>query len=483
MREIMRKEKVTEDQAQKISEQKMTERRKAGDQLFEKWQKKPTIGEGLDSLYEADADRARNTAIILENQEQHLKSLTESQLSTTFKTAPNNVIRVVRLAYPNSVRGDIFTEWAMQTARDSVFYLKGTYGKTKRGATAGDTMKSSFSDRYFSEHELEDTDETANGSITEFTGEDSGSLLNAPLVPHTVQVFLNDVPVGSDDGAGNIVGDDIAAGTINYTTGAISVTFDTAPATGDVVNFGYNFQSEDPSQYEDIGNVHLSLEEFLFRAQQYPLGLSWTKMTDLLLGTTLNIDAEEALLSAGADELKKSLDYQALRLGYRYAKGTTPVTFDANWSAAGADSEVAHAQSVTKAFDDAGDVIFNNIGRGGVSYVYGGPKAINFTKLHNRFDSNGRQPAVGAHRIGGLDGVPFYKVPSNIVPNDELVCVWKNDSTANDSAIMFGTLVSLYATPTLTFKEAYSEMGLHHYGDHKVTNKKYITRIKFDGLV
>ena len=481
MREIMRK-KVTEDQAQKVTEEKMTERRMVGDKLFEKWQKKPTIGEGLDSLYDTDADKARGTAIILENQEKHLKSLTETQLSTAFKTAPNNVIRVVRLAYPNSVRGDIFTEWAMQTARDSVFYLKGTYGKTKRGATAGDAMKSSFADRYFSEHEVEDTLETPDGSTTVFTGEDSGDLLNAPLVPHTVMVFKNSVPVGSDDGAGNITGDTIDTGTINYTTGAISVTFDDAPEVGDEITFGYNFQSEDSDQYEDIGNVNLSLEEFLFRAQQYPLGLSWTKMTDLLLGTTLNIDAEEALMSAGADELKKSLDYQALRLGYRYAKGVTGVTFDANWSAAGADSEVAHAQSVTKAFDDAGDVIFNSIGRGGVSYVYGGPKAINFVKLHNRFSADGLQPAVGAHRVGSLDNVPFFKTPSDIVPNDELVCVWKNDSTPNDSAILFGTMINLFATPKLTFKEAYSEVGLHHYGDHKVTNKNYITRVKFSGL-
>ena len=40
---------------------------------------------------------------------------------------------------------------------------------------------------------------------------------------------------GTDNGSGNITGAGISSGTVNYTTGAISVTFSAAPSSGTAV--------------------------------------------------------------------------------------------------------------------------------------------------------------------------------------------------------------------------------------------------------
>ncbi len=68
-----------------------------------------------------------------------------------------------------------------------------------------------------------------NGSVTVFSGQ---SLDAPPILPRSVLLAFsvggNDV-VAYDDGAGNIVGSQIASGTINYETGAVDLTTTTAP--------------------------------------------------------------------------------------------------------------------------------------------------------------------------------------------------------------------------------------------------------------
>jgi hypothetical protein len=54
---------------------------------------------------------------------------------------------------------------------------------------------------------------------------------NIPIIPGTV-VVDDTVEVFSDDGVGVLTGNAGGSGTINYTTGAVSVTFNTAPISG-----------------------------------------------------------------------------------------------------------------------------------------------------------------------------------------------------------------------------------------------------------
>jgi len=467
------------EQSKKSEMQEMLSARKDnGNRLYEKWAKTKGIGEGLDQLMEQNPDKARNTAIVLENQENHIGRLTETQISNTFSTTPENVIRVVRLGYPNSVRGEIFLEWAMETARDSIYYLSPVYGKSKRGASTGDVYHESAAYRYGSEIEVEDVG-TGDGTTTEFTT----TVDHSPLRPYTVRILKDDEPIATDNGNGTIYGqslDENEANTIDYTSGELTITFNEAPDADADIQVEYHFDSEEESLYSEIGSVELQLRDHQFRVKPWPLYVSWSKMTELLLNTTLNIDAEEALVRGAADELKKSLDFHAIRLGHQAAKKNATVEFDVE--GATGESEVDRAMAFSRAIDQASDIMFNKVQRGGVTKMVGGPDATSYVKLHRRFDGGNAQPRVGAHRLGSLDGIDLYKAPNAVVPDDEILAVYHNEDVPEDVSIAFGSLVPLYRTQTLEFKEFYSETGLSYFGDSKVLNNSYLVRIKLNNL-
>lgn len=454
---------------------KLSERNELADRLLEKWQKTPVIGEGIEKLRGMNEAKARNLAIILENEETHLSNLTETQISNTFQTTPENVIRIVRWAYPNSVRGEVFLEWGMETARDSIYYLHSIYGKTLRGATTGQRVLETAEYRYPTEVTIDNAVETADGATHTF----STTASVAPFRPFTLKVLVNGTPTAVDDGHGNIQGDDIT-GTVNYQTGEITAVFGTAPASGVAVEFEYNYDSEVDTNYSNIGSIELQLKDYQFRVKPKPLFISWSKMTELLLNTTLNIDAEEALIRGAADEFKKSLDFEAMAMGWRVAKSHNPVIFDCKGAVG--EPEVDRMNAFSKAVEKAGNLMYDTLMRGGVTKMVGGPSAVAQIQLHSRFDASNKQPKVGVYRTGSLDGIDIYMAPSQIIPDDQIMCVYRNELIPEDVAIAFGTLVPLYKTQTLEFKEMYKETGMAIFGDSKVLQPVYLQRIQLNNM-
>lgn len=486
MRKQMEEAFLKEQKAQELSE-----RKEYGNRLFEKWSKETGIGDGMDKIMDLSEEKGRNLAIMLENQAKHLKHLTETQISNNFSTTPENVLRVVRLGYPNSVRGEIFFEYPMVTARDSIYYLSPIYGSTARGATANNVTHESSAYRYASEI-VEDIIDVSDGSTTEYTGFDSDDgVTEAPIRPYSMILWVDNVPKATDDGSGNLVAIDSGylsttsgKNTIDYTNGQYNITFATAPADGNVIKLSYHLDSEDEDlRGSAIKSVKLQLTDYQLRAKPYPLYVSWSKMAELLVGTTLDIDAEENLVNGAADELKKSLDFLAVEMGYRYSKRNSTTTFNADFAAAGSDSEKMHAQSLSRTIKDAENIIYSAKQRGGVSTMVAGPGAVSFMTLHDQWSSDGQQPKIGIYRAGTLMGIPVYQAPTDIVPDNEILCTWRNpNADGGDYSIVFGSLIPLYQTQTLEYKEGYSETGLFHFGDWVPLQKEYLVRIQLQNL-
>ena len=79
---------------------------------------------------------------------------------------------------------------------------------------------------------------TGNASTVTFTH----TAAHLKVVPGTVTITAGTV-IATDDGNGNLTGTGIAAGTINYTTGAISITYSTAPANALAITAAYNYSN------------------------------------------------------------------------------------------------------------------------------------------------------------------------------------------------------------------------------------------------
>jgi hypothetical protein len=467
---------LSESQIKEEQAKRLGERSKLAENLVHDLIKRPYFGKGLAEAYSKYPERVINLAFAVKNVEEHLHDLTESQISSTLGTTPENIMRVLRLGYLNTCRQDAFWEIGLATAHDIFFYLEPRYRKTLRGAKAGDIMYESKSFRSVSDIGSWDSAETATGSLKTFTFAPSASEI--PISPFTVQLFRNGLLVANDDGKGGIQGkdtDDTAiTGTVNYATGAASVTFTTAPAAEQSVTLEGGIALEKDNDLEITQSVDLTLRAVPFTLREYPITASFSKKLELVLGTSYKVDAQEAYLRAMADELRKTLDIQAFSLASRQAhrnSAANPVVFD--MQGAIGEAETNRIQVVSRYIDKVGTKIYNKIFRGGVSVIFGGPTATGVLTGHNRWNDTGAQDANGIYKLGNLGDIPVFRVPGEVCADTDLVCVYKNRQLPEDVFLMIGTLLPLHVTDKLELPGRNTEFGVASYGDMQILNKGY----------
>jgi hypothetical protein len=468
--------KLSESQIKEEQAKRLGERKKLAESLVDGLIRRQGFGKGIAEAYSKSPERVINLAFAIKNVEEHLSELTESQISSTLGTTPENILRVLRLGYLNTCRQDAFWEMGLATAHDIFFYLEPKYRKTLRGAAAGDITYESKSYRSVSDIGSWDSEETPTSSLKVFTFEPLSS--EVPISPFTVQLFRNNLLVANDDGRGNIQGKDAddtpITGTVNYATGAATVTFATAPGVGAAVTLEGGVALEKDNDLEITQSVDLSLRAVPFTLREYPITASFSKKLELVLGTSYKVDAQEAYLRAMADELRKTLDIQAFTLASRQAhrnSAANPVVF--NMQGAVGEAETNRIQVITRYIDKVGTRIYNKLFRGGVSVIFGGPTATGVLTGHNRWNDTGAQDANGIYRLGNLGDIPVFRVPGEVCADTDLVCVYKNRQLPEDVFLMIGTLLPLHVTDKLELPGRNTEFGVASYGDMQILNKGY----------
>jgi hypothetical protein len=259
----------------------------------------------------------------------------------------------------------------------------------------------------------------------------------------------------------------------------------------------YNSESDFEGNY--LGEVEIRMDEYMFKPMATTIGVSWSQLTEITLDTSFNISAEEYLVSYASQEIRSALDYKAIRLAYAVAKTNAKhnpnyyYVFDAAYNTVNMPAPATgvqgtkdgyrdNAQTFVNAIDAIGDVIYDEINRGGVSRLVAGPSACSYMHLNVGYSPKGKQNQSGSHQFGELDGMPLFKVPSSIIPTNEVLCVWKNDAVENDVSIAFGTLIPFFSTGIIQRKNFYKEAGLATYGDWAVLNRRYLAIIAIENL-
>jgi len=496
---------------------KLQEREYRMDMLYEKWKNIPELG---GKLKEMDESKAKTTALRLEQQTRYMRTLTETQVSDGFfGAAPDHMLRLVMFSYPNSIRPELFTEFQMETAKDSIKYIRAFYNEKGSGAGAGTTpqpINRSFNPNFTEKPMVESPEgriptelaqlaptSTGNTEITFTLPNDDtewkhgyldgwSSLHTEEGEPLAFQrrngewVIIDTERI--DSISGYLSGDGVV---VTGTSGTLWSTdhSDVAPAY-----FVGRYNSELDIDGEHLGDAKLRMESYQFQPRPITMGLSWTHLSEIILGSSFNASVEELLYQAVGEEIRKAIDIKAVRIARQEAlKSDFFIEWDArpfSVSAAGDESAsvyndtyIQHAQLVTHAIARLGDMMYNELLRGGVSRIVGGPAAISYLTLHEDFSSAGAQVQIGPHKAGTLGGIPVFKVPSNVIPDDELVLFWKNDYNEADVAAAFGVLVPFFSTGTLQRKTFYKEAGVAYYGDHQVLQPKYFSRLKFRNLL
>jgi hypothetical protein len=477
------------------------------------------------------------------------------------------MLRLVRLAMPNVVRSKIFTEFAMETARDSIKYVRPVYSKTQNGKSLVDktddfnrlyedadefndinnpnyrkAIYESTEDRI--PQELANIDATAKDGKVSFTFKaldveaakkavaeattpadikaakeklekaiasqkwaDGSKYIDgygavyydveknvvAQQDKRTKKFFLNpdyaefvkSVAVKEDNGVYSIVVELTDAA--DSATGSDAAKFDSAKLKAFA-----RYDSEMDYNGDYLGEIEIKMSDYEFRPRPTTIGVTWSQLSEIVLDTSFSVSAQEYLVTYASQAIKMALDYRAIKTAYAAAV-TNPkayhVTFDAAYNTTnigtnGGTKEgyTANAQTFLSAIATVGDNMLNDINRGGVSRLVAGPSAGTYMTLSMAFTTTGATTAEGAHQIGEISGIPVFKVPSSIIPSNEVLTVWKNPQNEADISIAFGTLVPFFSTGVIQRQNFYKEAGLATYGDWAIINKRYLAIITIDNL-
>lgn len=516
------------------------EREFRADKLVEKWSRVKEIGRGIPEL---PTQTARNLAILLENQASRMKRMTEAQLSNSFfGYTPENMLRLIRLSYPNSIRGDLFTEFAMETSHDSIKYVYPVYTNAQRNdfdwdntaftgnpekgwngtdwpmdnrfddpAHKYDVMYESQESRYATE--LVNVDEanidTATAGSVKVTFD--GGALKGAYIPNASVLYVvvdgvrNAVAMqdakGGWFGGKDILIDKTAQTYLRCTTveqTGVEATFTLETKTGvdgdyaaagalpEGVKFAAvgRFDSERDLTGKYLGEVELQMRDYHFRPRPITLGVTWTQLTELVLDTSFGVSAEDQLMQSASEEIKKSLDFQAIKYASDVQKtyaSSNFVQFDAEAGADIDDSYWHTAQLINQSIEHIADNMLDDFQRGGVTAIVGGTRACTYLQLNEGWSNKGKQTSIGAHKFGEINGIPVFKAPG-IMPKDQLLTTWKNDQADGDVSIAIGTLLPFFSTGALQRKNFYKEAGIARYEDTQALQPKYLGRIQIKNI-
>lgn len=500
-----------------------TEREFRGAKFVESWSRIPKIGAGLTQLPEAVA---RNTAINLQTQAASMAKMTEAQLSTSFQGfTPENMLRLVRLAMPNTCRNKVFTEFAMESAKDSIKYIKPVYSKTVHDGDLHDKHTSNTAGAYGDASQYKDTYNDINeddfqralyeNTEDRFTQE----LINIPAEGEGGNTFV--IPAEAVEGGNPFVyaakllkgymkvydGDetrpiaeenkrtgnffyntaeypDAKVEVENQTDGSIKITV-TAENAEDIKVFA-RFDLEDDFLGDNLGEIELVMSDYKFEPRPTTIGVTWSQLAEITLDASFGLSAQDMLVTYAGDAIRINLDLRSFKLAYGVARSNKDyiVEFDAAYGNGENIEGYFHtAQTFPSAVDTVTDVMVNDINRGGVSRMVAGFSAGSYLKLvKGTFSEKGRQSAKGIYQIGEFGGIPTFKAPSSIIPTNEIMCIWKDDENEGDVAIAFGTLIPFFNTGIIQRKNFYKEAGLATYGDWAVMNRRYLALIRIKGL-
>ena len=475
---------------QKLNEvqakQKLSERASYSDKLIETWARTEVGTQKLIDLANKNPEKARNVAILIENQNKYMKEIChlkegDVQVSSDFQLTPTNVLKVVRLGAANSNRGSIFKEVALVTMRDIMVYVQRTFGKTLRGGSAGNNMLETIAPDYASSASTYDFD--PDGSTSTF-----GTTLNpAPIMKLRTLVIYNGKLIGVDDGNGKFSSTLGAftgsSSTINYNSGAISLVFSGNLANADTLSVEWFWDTENQNNYDQYGSLQLNVKVLTFNPILQPLGYQYSTLAALTLGSTGIGDMQEMLVKNIGDAHASRKDLKAVRLANQVASGYNVFTFDTDYAANGTDNDYNHTQRITETLGNIGTSVFNELQRGGVNCMVAGTRAVNYIRKHRKYETDLSQSRVsGTYLDGKLDNIPVYVAPSanatstGLLDQDEILCVYKNPDEEGEPSIVFGTFTELSAG--LEFPEFYTRGNIGTVEDYKIVQPKFLRKLK-----
>lgn len=298
------------------------------------------------------------------------------------------------------------------------------------------------------------------------------TLDNVPIKSQTLTVYCAaNSEYGKDDGAGVILGVGLS-GTINYITGAVSITLATNPGDSEAITADYQINYELASDLPRIETYFASLP---IMARVYALKGSTGMLQSFAMQKRFGMIAEDELAKDLVGEVNAEIGGDLIKKLNAGAQGNT------NWdrTVPSGTPPSDYRLSIKQAFSDCEAVMVGNAGRGTLNVMIAGLNLCailetvpGFTKLT---DGN----TIGSHVFGTLDGRTIIRVNDATLLNaDQGLFLWKPASPFEGPAV-YAPFMPLVVTSTLPLgiNPLNNQRAAAVWAGLEVTVPNYITRI------
>lgn len=359
-------------------------------------------------------------ATILENTSEHLaKADRAGLLEATQDSAVGPFVRqafpIITALMPNLVAGEVVSIQALKQKIGQIFFLSYVYGSTKgnvaKGTVAMGPYETNSQPDYTSEHVPQE--------IFGASGETSysGTLQWGPVRPHTLTVTAGAVS-GTDNGEGVISGTGVS-GTIDYASGAVSLTF--TQATTDDVECTYDYNLEyAPAEVADF-DIKVEEKVVIAKTRKLRTRIAFDAVYDL--NKQFGYDANSDFLKASVTEIKHEIDQEILGDLLRQAG----LSNSWNETKPNGISLIQHYESFIKKLTEMGNQIYYATKRATGNVVICGINAATVCESLPGFVASDATDKVGAYVAGTIKGT--WKVIKNpFYGEDDFLVAYKGDN-------------------------------------------------------
>lgn len=430
---------------------------------------------GLAKQFQKGSDKektiAANTAIACARTEAFIESARqnygEATVTQAFGSLNRKLMDVVRIFYPNQVINSVADVQMLDRQNGEIFVIRPKFSNTAAGVTKGQEVFATQTDGTYSGEETVETLGTGNASTTTFTD----TAVDFPIRPSSVIIYKDAVQVAKDDGNGIITGSGVS-GTINYTTGALSVTFTVAPANAAALTWQYDVDSEQDT--DRIRSVEFGLDLIPVKAKQHPLKVEWSVQAELAAAAHLDIDVPDTLTNLAAALVRTERDSNVIRKINKAAAVDSLLAFNASLGSAQYTAQQKYGEIELK-IDAAEGAIYNRLGRSGISYVLCGINASQVFRNCPTFRDSPNQSPIGATVIGTLRDGTIDVIRSRDMGTNDYVVGFKG-MMAGDSSVIFAEWIPIYFTPIFEAPVLKNSRGVASFYDLFINNKDYFAK-------
>lgn len=400
-------------------------------------------------------------AIMLENCRARFGQLDEVTRTSSLGTFDKWIFPIIANMSENDVIDQLVALQPMAGPVSQIVYMDIVTGRRKGRTPAGAQMWRALQGAV-------DRDDDGDELVQDETGTLSGNAGNLewfPIRAGTVTVTVGS-DVTTDDSNGNIIPTgSISGGTVNYATGAITITGVSATASYSIT---YAFNAEGNL---NIMDYEMKLSSTPVTAKVMKLKTLWSEEADQNLQAMYNIKAESVLLNA----LTNALTYQKHRQVIFDLRARADAGFVV-WDAV-APSGVnyqTHKFSIIDAFETASNFIFGATNMVAGNWMLLGLQAATVVATLPQFVSrNNRTQMQGITYIGDLGNKKVFADPH--YPVNEWLIGHKGDQFLTTGYVL-AEYQKLYTTPDVVLPDFIHQRGFATSFARKMINSKMYCR-------